>query len=88
MPDGVISELFQAALGFASIFLIFYSLRRRVIGREGIVIERSNPYATIRIDGQKWRAVAEDGSSLSEGDLVVVSGVKGLQLAVVSRLSK
>jgi membrane protein implicated in regulation of membrane protease activity len=86
MHGGALLNLFEGILCFAFAFLIFYSTRRRIIGQQGVVIEGSNPYAIIRLNGQKWRAIAEDGSSLSEGDAVVVLGIKGLQLAVASRV--
>ena len=80
-------DLLKGVLAFASIFWMFYSLRQRIVGQQGVVIQGSYPYAMISVNGQKWRAIANDGANLVEGDSVVVSAVKGLQLAVVSRKS-
>ncbi|MFL6199765.1 MAG: NfeD family protein [Thermoanaerobaculia bacterium] len=67
---------------------MFFSLRRRIAGLEGVVIEGPpGPYALIMVNGQKWRAVAADGAHLRPGERVTVLRVQGLQLAVVSRES-
>ena len=87
MPNEAMLDLLKGILAFASVFWMFYSLRQRIVGQQGVVIQGSNPYAMISVNGQKWRAIANDGASLAEGDLVVVSAVKGLQLAIVSRKS-
>ena len=85
--SSTIGELLKALFGFASLIGIFVSLRRRVIGLEGVVIEGSGPDALIMVNGQKWRAVTADGTYLQPGDVVVVLRIQGLQLAVVSRKS-
>jgi hypothetical protein len=80
-------DLFQAFLAFASLGFFFWSLRRRIIGLEGVVLEEKGPgsYALITIRGQKWRAIAADGVQLRPGEKVVVKRLQGLQLAVVDR---
>jgi hypothetical protein len=59
-------HLFKGALGFASLAFLFWSLRRRLIGLEGVVLEEvdSGPYALIMVAGQKWLALAADGNHL------------------------
>lgn len=85
MEDSVIGHFLKAALAFASVIAIFWSVRRRIIGLEGLVIEGPGPDALIMVNGQRWRAVAADGSHLQPGEGVTVLRVQGLQLAVVSR---
>jgi membrane-bound ClpP family serine protease len=87
MEGSIVEHFLKAALAFASVIVIFLHLRRRIIGLEGVVIEGPGLDALIVVNGQKWCAVAADGSHLQPGDLVVVSRVQGLQLAVVSRKS-
>jgi membrane-bound ClpP family serine protease len=81
----VLFSLLMATLCFGGLVRLFQSLRRRVVGRRGVVVEASQPYALIRVDGQSWRAVAADGGGLEVGEQVVVSAVKGLEVAVVDR---
>lgn len=85
--SSIIGEFIKALIGLASLIWIFVSLRRRIIGLEGVVIEGPGPDALITVNGQKWRAVAADGTYLQPRDTVVVVRVQGLQLAVVSRKS-
>jgi membrane-bound ClpP family serine protease len=87
MDDSVIGHFLKAALAFAALIGIFLSVRRRIVGREGVVIEGPGPGALILVNGQKWRAVAADGTYLQSGDVVVVLKVQGLGLAVVTRKS-
>lgn len=85
MPGAAILDLAEDILSFLWMALMLYALRDGIIGKRATVLEAPNPYALIKVQGGKWRAVAEDGGSLAPGDSVVVSGVRGLQLAVVSR---
>jgi membrane protein implicated in regulation of membrane protease activity len=80
-------DLFQALLAFAALGFFFWSLRRRIVGLEGVVLEEKEPgpYVLITIGGQKWRAIAADGAQLQPGERVVVLRLQGLQLAVVDR---
>jgi membrane protein implicated in regulation of membrane protease activity len=87
VEDSVVGDFLEVALASASLIAMFWSLRRRIVGLEGIVIEGPGPYALITVNGQKWRAVASDGSHLRPGERVTVVRVQGLQLAVVSRES-
>jgi membrane-bound ClpP family serine protease len=82
-----LEDLLKGAFAFAPVILIFLSVRRRIVGLEGVVIEGSGPDALILVNGQKWRAVAADGAHLQPRDMVTVLSVRGLQLAVVSRKS-
>lgn len=85
MEDSAIGNLIKSVLAFASIIVMFWSLRRRIAGLEGVVTEEAGPYALIMVNGQKWRAVAADGTPLRTGERVTVLRVQGLQLAIVSR---
>jgi membrane-bound ClpP family serine protease len=85
VEDNAIGDLIKGVLAFASIIVMFWSLRRRIAGLEGVVTEEAGPYALIIVNGQKWRAVAADGAPLRPGERVTVLSVQGLQLAVVSR---
>jgi membrane-bound ClpP family serine protease len=85
VEDSAISTLIKSVFAFASIIVMFWSLRRRIAGLEGVVTEETGPYALIMVNGQKWRAVAADGAPLRTGERVTVLKVQGLQLAVVSR---
>jgi len=88
VEDSAIGHFLKAALAFASLIAMFWFLRRRVVGLEGVVIEGPpGPYAMISVNGEKWRAIAADGTHLRTGEKVTIVRVKGLQLAVVSRES-
>jgi membrane protein implicated in regulation of membrane protease activity len=80
-------DLLKAAVAFAALIGIFLSTRRNIVGREGVVIESKDPYPMIKVNGGKWRAVTVDGAPLQPGEAVVVTGIRGLQLAVVARKS-
>lgn len=74
----------QGILGLLLVILLFYTLRQGIIGRKATVEVPSNPYAKIRIHGFLWYALMENGGRLEPGDVVVVTGVRGLHTAVVS----
>ncbi len=54
-------------------------------GREGWVTEEIKPnggIGQVRIDGQIWSAVAEDGSAIASGEKVIIVRVEGVKLVV------
>lgn len=87
MKTTIIMNFLKAGLSFGSVVAIFLALRRQIVGLEGVVVEGPGPHAIILVNGQKWRAVAADGTRLQPREVVVVLKVQGLQLAVVSRKS-
>jgi len=87
MEDNILYDWLKLALAFGLLVGVFLAVRRRIVGLEGVVVEGPGPNALIMVNGQKWRAVAADGTHLQPGDVVVVLKVRGLQLAVVSRKS-
>lgn len=52
-------------------------------GKEGEAAERLDPGGLVRVGGETWRALAEDGP-IEAGQCVKVVGVKGLKLRVTS----
>lgn len=57
-------------------------------GAQGIVRERLDPYGTVRLQGQIWKARVVEGSSPVEpGERVTVLGREGLRLTVRSEVS-
>jgi len=55
--------------------------RETLIGRPGVVRTPLKPRGTVQVDGELWNAVS-DGSNLSIGEQVVVSGTNQLTLRV------
>ncbi|MFZ6004795.1 MAG: NfeD family protein [Actinomycetota bacterium] len=57
---------------------------RRLIGREGVVIEDIEPTQSgrVRVDQEEWRADSGDRSPLTTGTTVRVSEVEGTRLIV------
>ncbi len=56
-----------------------------IIGREGRVIEKIEPYVPgrVKVDGQNWSAIAtDDTQTLDAGETVVVSNISGVKLLV------
>jgi membrane protein implicated in regulation of membrane protease activity len=75
-------------------FLLKYASRKEevrtnveaLLGRKGMVIESSDPvsgFARVLVEGDDWRALAEDGSPLLKGERVEVIRVEGTLLTVV-----
>lgn len=62
------------------------AIRRGIVGAECIVFKEYGSKAMIEVNRHDWYAVADDGNPLRIGEAVVVQRVKGLQLAVVSRI--
>ncbi len=85
--SAAIWDFLKAVLAFAFLIGIFMSTRRNIVGREGVVVESTDPYPMIKVNGGKWRAMAADGAPLQPGEAVVVTKIQGLQLAVVARKS-
>ena len=52
-------------------------------GKEGETMERLNPEGLVRIEGETWKALAED-RQIEAGQCVKVVGIKGLKLRVTS----
>ena len=78
-------NLLEGVLGFLVLAAMFNVLRQGIIGKKGIVLENGDPnsYAMINVNGQKWRALSENSAPLDIGEVVVVSRLKGLQVAIV-----
>jgi membrane-bound serine protease (ClpP class) len=58
-----------------------------MIGRRAIARSDLDPQGFVFIQGERWRAIAEDGP-VRRGEAVVVTGVKGLTLTVRHRASE
>lgn len=52
------------------------------IPREGVVVSDLNPEGQIRLRGEIWRARSQDGSTITAGSIVRVTGREGLTLYV------
>lgn len=88
--DGVWTAVVLAAFLVFDVFEIMIWLRwrkkRSIMGHEGIIGEKGravadlNPTGRVLVKGQTWKAVAE--ASVQEGDDIVVTATKGLQLTV------
>jgi inner membrane protein len=57
---------------------------RRLIGRNGVVLEAIGPdrLGLVRVDQEEWRASTPDRSSIAEGELVRISEVEGTRVIV------
>lgn len=54
-------------------------------GSQGIAAERLSPIGYVRIHGEMWRAkVIEGASFIKKGEVVTVTGIRGLTLIVQS----
>ncbi|MDQ3956423.1 MAG: hypothetical protein M3285_12835 [Actinomycetota bacterium] len=88
--DGVWTAVVLAAFLVFDVFEIMIWLRwrrkRSIMGHEAIIGEKGraltdlNPTGRVLAKGQTWRAVAE--APVEEGDDIVVTATKGLQLTV------
>ena len=56
--------------------------RRPIMGREGVVTGSVDPTGVVRVDGETWTAVSEDGNVFDVGEMVTVTGVDGLVLTI------
>lgn len=57
----------------------------RVIGREALVLNEINPIkdqGTVKVLGQIWSAVSNDGKPINEGETVKVLSISGVKLTV------
>lgn len=56
----------------------------RIIGSEGVVIKgvKADEPGEIKVMGQFWSAVSEDGSEIPEGTRVVVRSIEGVKAKV------
>lgn len=52
-----------------------------IVGKEGIVEVDLNPAGYVRVEGELWKAAAA-GGGLRKGDVVVITGINGLELTV------
>jgi len=59
--------------------------REALTGREVVVIEELAPEGMVKLGGELWRAVSEDGERIKPGERVVVKGKRGLTLYVSRR---
>ena len=60
----------------------------RVIGKTGIVRESITPdkfSGVVTVGGQMWSAVSADGSTISEGEEVVIEAIEGVKLVVAEK---
>jgi membrane-bound serine protease (ClpP class) len=52
-----------------------------LVGREGVALSKLDPFGTVRLDSEVWRAEARDGP-VKRGDSVRVLKVEGVTLVV------
>jgi len=52
----------------------------RLVGAEGVAMSDCRPRGQVRVHGERWQAVCDDGADA--GEPVVVEGVSGLTLQV------
>ena len=60
----------------------------RVVGKTAIVRESITPdkfSGTVTVGGQVWSAVSFDGSTIDEGEEVIVEAIEGVKLVVASK---
>ncbi len=60
----------------------------RVIGKTAIVRESITPdkfSGTVVVSGQVWSAVTSDGSTIEEGEEVVIEAIDGVKLVVANK---
>jgi len=55
--------------------------REALLGSDGVAISELAPTGTVRVDGEFWTAVADDGP-VHAGEGIRVSGVEGIRLQV------
>lgn len=53
-------------------------------GAEGVVLRRLDPAGTVRIGGERWKAVAEGDRAIDAGERVRVVGRDGMTLIVAA----
>lgn len=66
-------------------FLDRYRVRGGVegmIGERAVVIEPCDPRGRVRVRGEIWTAIAEDGTPLAAGEKVTVLAVDGLSVTI------
>ncbi len=56
--------------------------REEMIGLKGIVVRELNPEGMVRVRGELWKAVSDEGGRIPVGARVVVVGMDGLTLRV------
>jgi membrane-bound serine protease (ClpP class) len=85
---GLAAVIGAAAFELAEIAaFVWYSKRRRattgaeaLVGAVGIAVSACEPECQVRVEGELWNAVCEDGAR--KGDRVVIERVEGLTLIV------
>ncbi|MBC7333440.1 MAG: nodulation protein NfeD [Actinobacteria bacterium] len=77
--------------GFCIIVIrAFHKIRRKkpvtgiqgMLGETAVVIETLKPEGLVRIHGEIWKAVSENGDKIGKGEKVIVNSSKGLTLYV------
>ncbi len=60
---------------------------RRLIGREGVVLEAipAGDLGVVRVDREEWRAVTADRTPLDAGAPVTITDVEGTKVVVISK---
>jgi membrane protein implicated in regulation of membrane protease activity len=60
---------------------------RRLIGREGVVLEAipAGDLGVVRVEREEWRAVTADRNALAVGSPVTVTAVEGTKVVVISK---
>lgn len=80
--------IFAVILGFLFKHLVGSLRRKRYTGAESLVdkaatVKRElSPTGWVSIEGVMWKAVSTDGSTIPEGDTVIITGIDGLTLKV------
>jgi membrane-bound ClpP family serine protease len=89
-PWGVLAVVAAAAIDVAETVLLIRRTRRRpsvvggsaLVGRAAVAATRLAPAGHVRVDGETWAAVVEDGVAVAPGDAVEVVALDGLVLVV------
>ena len=71
-------------IGHPTILYKEVSAPESIVGQIGTVEKRLDPEGYIKINGELWRSLAEDGP-IKEGEEVTVTAIEGLRLTVVKR---
>jgi membrane protein implicated in regulation of membrane protease activity len=53
-----------------------------MVGRRGLVLKQCSPEGTVKIGSEIWTAVIANGTTLREGEEIIVTGRQGLKLLV------
>lgn len=80
--------IFAVILGLLFKHMVNSLRRKRYTGAESLIdkqatVEKAlSPTGWISIEGVKWQAVSTDGTTIPEGETVIVTGIEGLTLKV------